>query len=871
MRVPLAVLVLLCLAAVAWLVSQNIIYSVAIAPAIAPTSAVTPIPAATVMEAVPVVTEKEPPSGTALEAGANQRQAVAPQFTGPVGEVQVVRFDDKTPIAGATVFCWPPDFDWRKMSPELQELQRRDSDEFLKKIGLSLTTDADGRCRVPLQSYGAQVTAVKDELWGQGHLRKDATEPIVVALRVDQTLHVLVVDAGGKPARGSNVMVRRKGGDRPMDFGLGATDAAGRVVKRHVQEIAGEAATQQVDLVASMPGGESPPQSVDAAAPPPEVLLHLPPGGTVTVHVRDAEDKPIDPTFLGEPSVSLATFAEKPGNERAGAEGLNRPQSSVQLDEGGNAVFSPVAFGRFVLANVGWGLRSAVVPGPTLESRYVELTVREGADDVVLTGTLLDADERPFATSQYSVACKYKNGTSGQGGRTDASGRFRLAVPRLPTGQQIAVSFDTIVAHTADRQACELPPRLLTKGRNDLGEVRLARHSLLVEGKVVMADGSEPVPIQIQVERKDASRWQQEWNLHPEWGKAGAFTMRSSMQKGTPIRLVVQSDSFLPVAPIECAAGDTGIEIKLAKGGSARATFLVDATLPLERLTFRFRRPDAPPDPTGRAEMMERMRHFPGQVQAKDGRLQRDWQGLEPGRYRLQALCAGVAEPIVAIDAIEIADGPCTDPRLVDIELRGRVRAFEIRATASDGSPIASRDAFVVIRSSGDDWCGFSLAPGFVKLAAPVAVDLIVLAKGHKVAFVNGVLDARTIALEAATEAQLALALPSPLPEGAQLQLRLKPTLELPRRARMQLDNGSGMGAENFFVEEATVDAAGKATVPVRFPGAYTVEATLSSGRRGGIPIRDFEPRTITLPATGEVAVRVGQKGLDRALEVARR
>jgi hypothetical protein len=251
--------------------------------------------------------------------------------------------------------------------------------------------------------------------------------------------------------------------------------------------------------------------------------------------------------------------------------------------------------------------------------------------------------------------------------------------------------------------------------------------------------------------------------------------------------------------------------------------------------------------------------------------VQREWKGLKPGRYRLQALCAGVAEPIVAIDAVEITDGPCADPRLVDIDLRGRVRSFEIRATASDGAPIASRDAFVVIRSSGDDWNGFQLGAGFVKIAAPAAVDLIVVAKGHKTAFVNGVFDARTIALEAAPEAHLALVLPSPLPEGATLTLRLKPTLELPRRARMQLDNGSGMQAENFFVEEAIVDAAGKATVPVRFPGPYTIEAGLSAGRRGGIPIRDFEPSTITLPAAGEVVVKVGQKGLDRALEAGRR
>jgi hypothetical protein len=35
--------------------------------------------------------------------------------------------------------------------------------------------------------------------------------------------------------------------------------------------------------------------------------------------------------------------------------------------------------------------------------------------------------------------------------------------------------------------------------------------------------------------------------------------------------------------------------------------------------------------------------------------------------------------------------------------------------------------------------------------------------------------------------------------------------------------------------------------------------------------VRDFEPNKITLPATGDVVVRIGQKGLDRALESSRK
>ncbi|HEX6813079.1 MAG TPA: hypothetical protein VF384_15755 [Planctomycetota bacterium] len=839
-----------------------------------PTSPGVAMPAATVtQEAAPI--DKEQPAGTAVESDVNHREAVAPQFAGPTGEVQVVRFDTRTPIEKATVYSWPPDFEWWNPEARPPGLSGKDYDALRQRMSLAFTTDGEGRCRVPLGKFGAQVTAVKDELWGQGHVPKDAAAPVVLALRADHTLRVLVVDAGGRPARG--VMVRAiRSGDRPMNLGLGVTDAAGRLEHRHVQQLASEDPTAKIELAAEMTGGESAPVLVDVTAPPPEVVLQLPPCGTVTVHVRDADGKPIDATFLGEPSVHLTTFDERPGNENAEREALNRlnrAYGGVGIDERGDAVFDRVALDRFVIASAGSTLRSAVVAGPTLENPHVEVTVSEGADDVVLTGTLLDAQGMPYATSPFMATCTYR-GMRAQRGLTNASGRFRIAVTGLPAGQPIAVSFDTKVANKDAPQACELPPRLLTKGRNDLGEVRLAPLSILVEGRVVRADGGEPVQVPILIERKRDGRWQQEYP-QAEWGKAGAFTMRSGIAKGTPIRLLVMASGFLPVAPIECAAGDTGIELALQKGGSARATFLVDDTVPLERLTLRFRPTDSPQQvsrPDGIAGLMELMRNHPTAPQAKDGRVQQDWQGLKPGRYRLQALCTGVAEPIATIDAVEIAEGPCADPRLVDIDLRGRIRVFEIRATTSDGTAVASRDAFVVIRSSGDDWSGFHLGAGVVKIGAPSVVDLVVVAKGHKTAFVNGVSDARTIALEVAAETHVALVLPSPLPEGAALRLRLRPALELPRSARLQLDTGRpGLSVADFFAEEAIVDAAGKATVPVRCPGLHTVEATLSFGPRGGAYIRDFDPPTITLPASGEVAVRVGQKGLDQALETARR
>jgi hypothetical protein len=523
MRVALAVVLFACVAAGAWLV-----FGLPDGPPLPTALAAAPVDAnaATVPSAAPPSPSpsKDPAAPhPAVDADAIQRTAATPQFTGPACDVQVVHFETKAPIAEATVYCPPPDFDWQKVTPELRELARKDNDTFMRRNSLAFTTDADGRCRLPVGKSAIQITAVKGELWGQGQWRKEATEPIVIALRTDHTLRVRVVDAGGKPVPGSTVLVRRTTGERPMTWNLDETDASGCIEKRHVQQLAGDDRAETLEFLASISGGESNAVLVDVIAPPSEVLLQFPPGGTVTVRVLAADGKPIDPVFLGEPSVRLATFTEKPA-ERDELDGLNRAQGSVPLDARGEVTLGPVPFGRFVMASVGWWQRSAVVPGPTPENRHVEITVREGADDVLLNGTLLDAEGRPWATSQYSVTCKYENGMSGTNGRTDASGRFRLAVPSLPQGAQVAVSFDTKQSGTADPQAIEMPPRLLAKGANDLGEVRLARHSLLVGGKVVMVDGGDAVRVHLQVERKDGGSWQHEWNLHPEWGAGAAGT-----------------------------------------------------------------------------------------------------------------------------------------------------------------------------------------------------------------------------------------------------------------------------------------------------------------------------------------------------------
>jgi hypothetical protein len=413
----------------------------------------------------------------------------------------------------------------------------------------------------------------------------------------------------------------------------------------------------------------------------------------------------------------------------------------------------------------------------------------------------------------------------------------------------------------------ELPPRKVQKGRNDLGDVQLESSRVLLAGRVVRGDGAGDEQPAVEVHRSQGTWWSQAWDLHLEWPERDRFELRGVLADGTPLRLVVREGPWLPVAPLDCAVGAKDLELRLEVAASLTATFLVDERTPVALLLWRLLRVEPPEERDLHAAIMDRYR-FLGQDTPKDGKLQRSWTGLTSGTYRLTVACPGIDEPVAQLDALRVDRGPCADPRLLAIDLRGRVRTLQVRATDADGRPVQDRAAFVVPVSRQKEWSGFHLGLGFVDLATTGPVDLLVVAPGHRVARYEAAVRDCTVELQRAAEARITVALPFPLPEGRSLSLRLEPVLEVPRGTGIQLDTGRGMGIENFLFESAPVGADGVATVPVRMPGRHQLRVVLDDRRY----IYGLEPRTLELAADGGTAtVRVLEKDLNEALSKSRR
>ena len=685
-------------------------------------------------------------------AGGAERAVAANASDADALRVRIIDAASSTPVSGAEVLWYDENFDWSALTAAERALHADDPEQLIRRRGASVRTDGDGRAVIRARRT-ATVVARSGDRYVSGHWRADRPLPadgpfpgeLVLALQQDHTLSVRTIQATGEPVPGvvvqlTNTHRRADGTEHGSIRHLEPTDGDGLTRLRHAQEALREGGNViAVALTATITGGESKPVAVDLAAlPTAPVDLVLPAFGSVVVQLQASDGSPwVSPTGSGL-SVTLNHESWRGGVIK---DGWNR----VRCDGDGKAHFPHVFCGvRLKVGGPNGWERETVIDGPQRARDQVLVPLRLPADGSVIAGRLLGEDGAvPSSEMKVQVRLEGGRGSASQAVPHDAEGRFVMPLP-MQVGSTPSITFRELDQRGASRREMVVVLRgPLVPGRNELGDVVLARPPLLVAGKVV---GPADASFVLAVERRTKGV--------REWIQAREFRVVVDPQQGFEVRGIagdyqyrlVVTGAVAPRPPIEFVPGTDDLRVEVTAGGSLAVTFLPDPLLP--HLSYGLL---PPPAAAGEQEPAPR---FPqqGHPYEDQERLRVQWHGLAGGRHRLLVGCPGLP-PLLDLEIDVPAGAVAEDPRLRDIDLRGRLRAIAVRLIDAAGQPF-TREAKVVMRGESDpqlSWHGVRFVDATCDvLVVDRPVDLWVVADGQLAVVVPGVFGDQTVVLQPA-------------------------------------------------------------------------------------------------------------------------
>lgn len=345
-------------------------------------------------------------------------------------------------------------------------------------------------------------------------------------------------------------------------------------------------------------------------------------------------------------------------------------------------------------------LQAIEVEGPQHACERRDLAVRLRDDLRILCGRLLDADGRPFV-GEAQLSFQGEGGSGGMRIRHDADGHFTVLLdgdvgdaPRLEVHE---LDF----RRSSPRSARVRLAAPLRAGRNDLGDLVLAKGPLLVAGRLQLPADFDVARAQLQVELQCSEAPRFAW-----WGQRNLPIVQLDAQHAFAVhhhadghrwRLVVRGDC-VSMAPIPFSPGARDVVVPVTKPAVLTATFVPDPLL--EHLELRLvaiaslaananasASLNAPDDDARGAE--------PEPLPSPDGHVARIWRRLAGGPHRLLAALPGGA-PLWQLDVDVPPGGVADDPRLRGIDLRGRAELVRLALREADGTPFAGSVTLVV-------------------------------------------------------------------------------------------------------------------------------------------------------------------------------
>ncbi|MBI5364130.1 MAG: hypothetical protein HZA53_13200 [Planctomycetes bacterium] len=287
-------------------------------------------------------------------------------------------------------------------------------------------------------------------------------------------------------------------------------------------------------------------------------------------------------------------------------------------------------------------------------------------------------------------------------------------------------------------------------------------------------------------------------------------------------------------------------------GGAVHGSYRFDVGVPVDALSVRLVDSEQPEPRTARRTAPLR----------EDG----SWnvEGCPRGRFDLELVLEHAPRAVHVVLDVRVEDGQdVRDARLVDVDLRGVLRACALEVVDANGAPVkegiasfyaldGKRQSSVVVR----DGRARALLVG-----PPLVLD--VAAAGHRAFVLEGVDGDRRVELRGSLSARFALARDARLPrEPWQLQCELEPVFDaangLGAAARSILERRLGAIDELAFSIDPTNRGGVELALP--YPGRYRVllrVQDVGTGREEplGAPAQELDVRDVTVLQPFELAL----------------
>lgn len=728
---------------------------------------------------------------------------------------------------------------------------------------MTVRTGVDGIAVVPWRSrVGVVLGARHGARYGEARSDPEG-EDTRIELWNDRTLRAVVVGPGDEPLAGVLLELALQWPDaseREMHR-FGESDAAGMVVMPHFPLRL--AAWQRIRagppvasaILAEIPGLAHAGVPLDVATiPDAPVRVPIPSTGRLAVEVwRGGVIAPL------EVSVHLRDVSESPLS-RSGS-----PRTAPHQLGVGRVEFRPVGLGgrfRVQVAVEGLNLPPQEGPGPLHPGEAVTFRFEFDETEPILQARVVDETGLPCGGRRLNASLSFGEGSaSGRVGRmtrSDVEGFVRIPLDRRLRGQVLVnLQLDQRRGgRSVGLMARAEPGRTVGDGVLDLGDLILAVPPFVAAGTVTDEAGH---PVDVATPEVRLATAAHERSGPPLFVSAivarNAFTIRGFVPD-EELALVFRWGGFAPIEPILFRRGATDLHVVVQR--LVRLNVVVRHDLQNDQAkALRIQ----VADDAGRAQ-----RPGWGFTPLARDRARIGAGELPPGRYTVHVRLPYDPIPLATIADVSLAaDGPA-DPRLREVDIRGRVRTVLLTIVDPLGQPVRAAGSLHLRgeTADADAWLRFDDGSLRVPIGSrPVSGTLRVA--GFRDLELRNVDGDRTIRVDPPLEVRVRLTPAPVLPAGITLHAFARPKGQPPNPldtiTRLRRGPIAGSGSSGTAQVEP-----GRFAFSLSAAGEYEFTFVLAVRQESASVALPTMPATATVRQAAEIAFTADEVHLQRAL-----